>query len=128
MKTKLQKITQTVVKSVVELLEDEIYKIVLYGSYARGDFDTESDIDIIILLNCDEKKLKFYRKEITLLASQISLENDIEVSLLLKSRETFESRRSVLSFYHNSCTRFLCISSCDSNLLISSPELILSEY
>lgn len=49
MKTKLQKITQTVVKSVVELLEDEIYKIVL----------------------------------------------------LLKSRETFESRRSVLSFYQN---------------------------
>lgn len=61
----------------------------------------ESDIDIIILLNCDEKKLKFYRKEIILLASQLSLEHDIEVSLLLKSRKTFESRYSVLPFYQN---------------------------
>lgn len=83
------------------LLEDKIYKIVLYGSYARGDFDTESDIDIIILLDCDEKQLQYYRKEIILLASRISLENDIEVSLLLKSREIFESRRSVLPFYQN---------------------------
>ncbi len=99
--TELQKITQIVVRTVVELLEDEIYKIVLYGSYARGDFDAESDIDIIILLNCDDTKLKFYRKKIILLASQISLENDIEVSLLLKSRETFESRRSILPFYQN---------------------------
>ena len=99
--TEIQKITQTVVRSAVERLEDEIYKIVLYGSYARGDFDKESDIDIIILLNCDETKLKFYRKEIISLASQISLENDIEVSLLLKSRETFESRCPILPFYQN---------------------------
>lgn len=53
-RTELQKITKIVVQSALELMEDKIYKIVLYGSYARGDFDTESDVDIIILLDCDE--------------------------------------------------------------------------
>lgn len=49
-RNELQNITQTVVRSVLELIENKIYKIVLYGSYVRGDFDTESDVDIIILL------------------------------------------------------------------------------
>lgn len=42
-RTELQKITKTVVQSSLELMEDKIYKIVLYGSYARGDFDTENE-------------------------------------------------------------------------------------
>lgn len=99
--TELQKITQTVVQSVLRLLENKIYKIVLYGSYARGDFDTESDVDIIILLDCDEKELRNYRKRVAVLASRISLEKDIEVSLLLKNRNSFEDRRAILSFYQN---------------------------
>ncbi len=97
----LQKITQIVVQSVLELMEDKIYKIVLYGSYARGDFDTESDVDIIILLDCDEKELRNYRKKVAILASRISLENDIEVSLLLKNRDSFEDRRMILPFYQS---------------------------
>lgn len=100
-RTELQKITQTVVQSVLGLMEDEIYKIVLYGSYARGDFDTESDVDIIILLECDEKELRNYRKKVAVLASRISLENDIEVSLLLKNRDFFEHKRTILPFYQS---------------------------
>lgn len=100
-RTELQKITRTVVQSALELMEDKIYKIVLYGSYARGDFDTESDVDIMILLDCDEKELRNYRKRVAVLASRISLENDIEVSLLLKNRDSFEDWRTILPFYQN---------------------------
>lgn len=100
-KTELQKITQSVVQSVLELLEDRIYKIILYGSYARGDFDIESDVDIMIVLTCDEEELRGYRKKVSMLASRISLENDIEVSLLLKNRDAFEKRLSILPFYQN---------------------------
>lgn len=100
-RNELQNITQTVVRSVLGLIENKIYKIVLYGSYARGDFDTESDVDIIILLDCDEKELRNYRKSVAVLASRISLENDIEVSLLLKNRNSFEDKLAILPFYQN---------------------------
>jgi len=33
---------------------DRLREVVLYGSYARGDYDEESDIDLMIVLN-DER-------------------------------------------------------------------------
>ena len=47
----VQQGTFTVVGRLVDLLGDMIFKIILYGSYARGDFDSESDIDIMMLFN-----------------------------------------------------------------------------
>ena len=94
-------ITAEVVDEVLKILESDVYKIVLYGSYARGDFNLESDIDIMIILNCDREQVKVYRQQIRQLASRIGLKNDIEVSLLLRDRETYEQRKTVLPFYMN---------------------------
>lgn len=33
------------------LYGDRLNGVILYGSYARGDYDEESDIDLIVLLN-----------------------------------------------------------------------------
>ena len=30
---------------------EKLYKLILFGSCARGDFDNESDVDIMILLD-----------------------------------------------------------------------------
>lgn len=97
----LQIVTQSVMQASVELLADKIYKIILYGSYARGDFDLESDVDIMIILDCSPEEIKAYRKEISRIASRISLANDIEVSLLLIDKASFEERLHILPFYQN---------------------------
>lgn len=94
-------ITKEIVDEVIQLLEDNVYKIVLYGSYARGDFTKESDIDILILLNCAKEQVMQYRKQISRLSSRIGLKNDIEISLLLRDRETFERGENILPFYRN---------------------------
>lgn len=94
-------VTSEVVSQVVELIKDDIYKIYLYGSYARGDYTSESDIDIMIVLRCDKTKVKSYRKQVSRLASRIGLENDVEVSLLLRDKESFEAGQRFLPFYQN---------------------------
>ena len=94
-------VTKEVIDQVLDLLKDDVYKIYLYGSYARGDFTVESDVDIMIVLNCDKETVKSYRKQISVLASRISLKNDIEVSLLLRDRESFEKGKEILPFYRN---------------------------
>ena len=94
-------ITTEIVDEVLKILKDYVYKIVLYGSYARGDFNLESDIDIMIILNCDRERVKAYRQQISRLASRIGLKNDIEISLMLRDKETFEQGKKVLPFYKN---------------------------
>lgn len=94
-------ITKEIVDEVIQLLQDNVYKIILYGSYARGDFTRESDIDILILLNCTKEQIMQYRKQISRLSSRIGLKNDIEISLLLRDRKTFENGENILPFYRN---------------------------
>lgn len=97
----LDAITSEVVDEVTKLLKNDIYKIILYGSYARGDADDESDIDIMILLGCSKDKVPEYRKQLVKVASSSSLKNDVEVSLMLRDRETFEENLKILPFYQN---------------------------
>lgn len=94
-------ITSEVVEETKKLLKENVYKIVLYGSYARGDFDNESDIDIMVILYCEKKKVSGYRKQANKIASRIGLENDIEISLLLRDKETFEESEQAVPFYRN---------------------------
>ena len=35
----------------------------LYGSYARGDYTSESDVDIMILLDLSDMEIKNYRHQ-----------------------------------------------------------------
>ena len=44
------------------LLKMKYIKKYLYGSYARGDYTSESDIDIMIVLRCDKDKVKSNKK------------------------------------------------------------------
>ena len=94
-------VKRDVVKKGVEELGDIVFKIILFGSYARGDFNSESDVDIMILLNCSEEDVVKYRNGVCHIASRLSLDNDIEVSLLLKSKDCFYSRMDILKFYQN---------------------------
>ena len=45
-KAQLTQITKEVSEGIQNMLGDKLQNIILYGSYARGDNDDESDIDI----------------------------------------------------------------------------------
>ena len=53
----------------------------------------------MIVLDCDDKDLKQYRKSTSRMASRVGLRNDVEVSLLLRDKKNFEARQSILPFY-----------------------------
>ena len=66
MKEKIKNITSEVYEELIKLFGAKIERIILYGSYARGDFNLESDVDIMVSLlarNSDdyENNMKYHR-------------------------------------------------------------------
>ena len=46
------------------LFGSDLYAIILYGSYARGDYNNNSDIDIMILVDLPETEIKKIENDI----------------------------------------------------------------
>jgi len=101
MEEKIKNITSEVYQELMKLFGGKIECIILYGSYARGDFNLESDVDIMILLNCDQKEITQSRKEISRIASLVGLKNDIMISLLARNCDEYENSMKYQPFYQN---------------------------
>ena len=84
-----------------KILKNKVKKIILYGSYARGDYRENSDLDIMILTNMSEEKIVDIRTEIWDLAYDIGLENDIIISILVKNINDYNYWLDTLPFYMN---------------------------
>ena len=80
---------------------DRAKKIILYGSYARGDFNTSSDIDIMILTDLTDEEIVEYSEKIWDFAYDIELENDVLISPLIKNIDKFNYWLEALPFYMN---------------------------
>lgn len=88
-------------KQVIELLGERLKKIILYGSYARGDYNEKSDIDIMILTDFSEKEIEEYRDKISDIAFEIELENNIILSPIIKNEDMYNIRINYIPFYSN---------------------------
>lgn len=97
----MQRVLRKVRSSSEKLYAEKLNKIILYGSYARGDNTEESDIDIMIVLNCDYDEVRKFRGKTSEMASDISLEEDVFLSILLRDRKHFEDNKDFLPFYRN---------------------------
>mgnify|MGYP000421492497 CR=1 FL=1 len=64
-------------------------KIILYGSKARGDFDEESDIDILIILK--NKVDDSLREDIFSMSFKIELKYDVIFGILVEPEDFWNS-------------------------------------
>ena len=83
------------------LLGSELYAIILYGSYARGDLRPDSDIDIIILVDMSDIELKSYGEKLSYMTYDFNLDHDIDIKPIAKSEEIFNKWVVNYPFYSN---------------------------
>lgn len=100
-KADLEKLKTEVERSAKELLGEKLLKVLLYGSYSRGDFDAESDIDFALLSKIAEVEISGYNDKIGEITSRLSIEYGVLVSLLIISKESFDEYGNALPFYKN---------------------------
>lgn len=100
-KIQLERISQQILKCYRAVYGDRIVAIYLYGSYARGDFDDESDIDITAIVKGERADLQSGLKHIWDQSAAIGIENDIIVSPLVIPFDEYEKYKEILPYYRN---------------------------
>lgn len=75
--------------------------VILYGSYARGDYTEDSDIDIMILVDLPNEKLDSYLDSLSELGFQYNIEHDIWIMPIVKNIDHFQHWVSAYPFYRN---------------------------
>ena len=100
-KTDLTKVLQELTTQIQQLLGDKLNKIVLFGSYARGDNREWSDVDILVLTNLSPQENDAIFHELNKIFSRLGLEYDILLSLCLIDKSSYDSRKEFHPFYQN---------------------------
>lgn len=87
------------IKQLVKLAEPTA-TVILYGSYARGQNNKHSDIDVLILV--DKEKITFSDEQrIKYPLYDLEFETGTIISPLILSRTDWETRHLVTPFYKN---------------------------
>jgi len=98
----IKTITDDVSEQVRNILGDNLRKIILYGSYARGNYNDESDIDVMVLADVsNEKELHELEKAVWSIGWDIGFEHDIMVSVFLKDITYFNEWQDSMTYYQN---------------------------
>lgn len=84
-----------------EILKDHMERMILYGSYARGDYRDDSDIDIMFLVDLREDEIPSYRKRINYMTYDFNMENDADISSKLRNNSHFNHWKDASVFYRN---------------------------
>ncbi|HFA51564.1 MAG TPA: nucleotidyltransferase domain-containing protein, partial [Bacteroidetes bacterium] len=81
-------------KAVSGLYGDRLAKVILFGSYARGDFHEDSDIDFLVLLK--DEKVKRFSEIINMgkVVHPLILKHDIEISFHPMSLQYYNSENN----------------------------------
>ncbi len=100
-KNELDMILQKMVKAYRSVYGENIVKIILYGSYARGDYDHDSDIDIAAIVQGERAVLQEGLKQVWDISSDLELEYGTLVSPTVIPYEEFERYKNDLPYYKN---------------------------
>ena len=97
----LDEVTRQVAQEARRQLGDKLDKVILYGSYARGDYDEESDIDIMVLADIAAEERWQANRALSRALGWLDLEHDVLISINVTDCTTFYKYLDALPFYGN---------------------------
>ena len=77
----LELIAQEIKETALQLFSSSLKNVILYGSYARGNYNDESDIDIMILADIPKEDCWKERMKISKITGWLDMEYNVLISL-----------------------------------------------
>ena len=84
-----------------DIMGSKLTKVIVYGSYARGDYNSSSDVDVMILVKMSDNEIKKIENQVYDLAFDIEMDTGGDISPIIKNEEQYEYWFDTLPFYKN---------------------------
>ena len=97
----MQSLIECYVSEIHKIYGSHVKQIILYGSYARGDYTADSDVDIMILLDISDMAIKEYRHQLSNMTYDFNLDYDLDIKPIAKNEEHFMKWIDNYPFYAN---------------------------
>ena len=72
----------------------DLERVVLFGLKARGDFNSESDLDVLVVVSMRSGEYRRYWNEIVDIACDVELEYNVVISPIIKEAAIYAKMRS----------------------------------
>lgn len=97
----IKDIMQAFIEQMKAVLGNSMTKMLVYGSYARGDYEDNSDIDVMILTSLSESEMLTIEDLIYDAAFDLEMEFGIHISVIMKNEMHFRYWVDTVPFYGN---------------------------
>lgn len=101
MSQSLMEILKKYVEDLYKIYGEKLRTVILYGSYARGDFRPDSDIDIMILVDLSDDEIRNKGYMLSDLTFDYNFDNDLEIMPIVKNVGHFNKWLRAYPFYNN---------------------------
>lgn len=81
------------VHRLIQWFADDLLRVVLFGSKARGDFGAESDLDLLVVAHIHPETYREAWSSIADIAWGVELEFGVVLSVIVKSEQDFAKMR-----------------------------------
>lgn len=88
-------------KDITKIVGDKLRNIILYGSYARGDFTEDSDLDIMILADVEPEQISHYATQIYDMTYDYEMQYGLEVNPSIQSTQIYDKWKKAYPFFIN---------------------------
>lgn len=84
-----------------KLFVNQLSSVVVYGSYARGDYTETSDVDIMLIVKISENEIRNYLDQVSDQAFEYLMKYGIQISPVIKNENHFKYWMDNLPYYRN---------------------------
>ena len=96
----LDEMLKRYVDDMKRLYGNKLKTVILYGSYARGDFRPDSDIDIMILVDLTEQEIRERGHLLSDITFDFNFDNNVEIMPIVKNLNCFNKWVRAYPFYN----------------------------